>query len=62
MRIIAAAFVLAMVLASARSCGTDIEDKGRGEPCTRNGECAEGLQCLGGVCDVPDSGADRDGG
>lgn len=32
-------------------CGSDLGDKERGEACTRDAECEEGLTCEGGVCD-----------
>jgi hypothetical protein len=35
------------------SCGSDFGDKGTGEPCTRDGECLEGLECVGGTCRAP---------
>lgn len=47
------------LLLLGETCGTDIGDKQRGEPCTRSSECAEGLVCAAGICDdPPDAGAD----
>lgn len=34
-------------------CGSDLGDKTRGEACTRDAECENGLACEGGVCDLP---------
>ncbi|MCG8556936.1 MAG: hypothetical protein MJD61_16875 [Proteobacteria bacterium] len=40
------------------ACGSDIGQKKRGEPCTRDQECERGLVCVAGMCDS----AARDGG
>ena len=40
------------------ACGSDIGQKKRGEPCTRDQECERGLGCVAGMCDS----AARDGG
>ena len=40
-------------LAGAGTCGGGGGQKGVGEPCTRRAECAEPLECLGGVCREP---------
>lgn len=47
---IAGFFVLSMLGA----CGGDITPKVLNEPCTRDDQCVEGLECLAGVCLVPD--------
>jgi hypothetical protein len=61
-RLLAVFAVLAWsVLLRGEACGTEIGDKQRGEPCTRSSECAEGLSCRGGICDVT-SDAGEDGG
>lgn len=48
---------LSSLMLRGGGCGSDIGDKGAGEPCTRGGECEEGLICGGGVCRQPDGGA-----
>lgn len=58
-----AIFALAWsLLLLGETCGTDIGDKQRGEPCTRSSECAEGLTCLAGICDHPPGDGGVDGG
>ena len=50
------------VLLKAETCGSDIGNKGVGEPCTRRSECIEGLDCKAGICTQPmDGGPDVDG-
>jgi Cys-rich repeat protein len=44
-------------------CGLDVQPRQLDEPCTRNGQCAAGLVCLAGVCELaadadPDAGVD----
>ena len=50
------------LLLLGETCGTDIGDKQRGEPCTRSSVCAEGLTCLAGICDHPPTDGGADGG
>lgn len=50
------------LLLLGETCGTDIGDKQRGEPCTRSSECAEGLVCTAGICDDPPGDGGVDGG
>jgi len=62
-RLVALLIVAASPLLLGDTCGQDIGDKGRGEPCTRDGECREGLLCVGGTCKEPsDAGPPDDGG
>lgn len=61
MRLRRLAVVLAWsLLLLGETCGTDIDDKRAGEPCTRASECEEGLTCRGGICTEPpeDGGVD----
>ncbi|MGB5811930.1 MAG: hypothetical protein WBG86_15430 [Polyangiales bacterium] len=44
----------ALWVSAASGCGTDIVLKDIDEPCTRDGQCIEGLKCLSGVCLVPE--------
>ena len=56
------ASLAALCLAPAE-CGLESGTKDVGAPCTRDGECLLGLQCVRGVCsdggdaDVPDADA-----
>lgn len=53
----------AVILLAARGCGGGSGQKVEGEPCTRSNECAEGLDCRGGVCRGPrDAASNEDSG
>lgn len=53
---------LAALCLAPAECGLESGTKDVGAPCTRDGECLLGLQCVRGVCsdgrdaDVPDAG------
>lgn len=50
------------MLLKAETCGSDIGNKGIGEPCTRRAECLEELDCKAGICtQTMDAGAEADG-
>ena len=60
-------FLLSAVLAwsmllRGEACGTEVGNKGVGEPCTRATECRDGLECIAGTCREPreDAGAEPD--
>lgn len=60
-------FLLSAVLAwsmllRGEACGTEVGNKGIGEPCTRDSECLDGLECAAGTCREPREDAGRDSG
>ena len=62
-------FLLSAVLAwsmllRGEACGTEVGNKEVGEPCTRDSECRDELECAAGTCREPrrDAGVEPDGG
>ncbi|MCU0676039.1 MAG: hypothetical protein MUE69_25010 [Myxococcota bacterium] len=59
---------LAVLCLAPAECGLESGTKDVGAPCTRDGECLLGLQCVSGVCsdgadaDVPDASDAADSG
>ncbi len=51
-----ACFFSVVPLLNARTC-VDAEERGAGEPCTRESHCDEPLQCVAGICRAVDAGS-----
>lgn len=54
--VVAILLVVALLSGGAKTCGTVVDEKGPGEPCTRDTECRAGLTCVAGECAERDAG------